>query len=140
MIPNLLIYPKLKTLFKTNFIINRILFLSQVPPSLARVNEILANCVQDNGINSLEIDLLLSNMNKSDIRPSENLKCFAKCVLDLSALALPNLGLDNIMAFIGISNGKDGKAILSGFERCKSHFKVDNTCEEAWSVYACINV
>lgn len=95
-------------------------------------------CGTANHISAEEIEKVRQTVDKTTVQASNDLKCFAKCVVDASGvLKTGELDIDRLVRLSELQ-GKNGAEVRTKAEMCKDKIPSAVNCDDAWSMYACI--
>lgn len=95
-------------------------------------------CATAHNIAPDQVATIRSTVDKSTIQASNDVKCFAKCVTDMSGVL--SGGVLDIDRLVKLSEafGKDGVIVRANAERCKERLPSVDSCDQAWELYTCL--
>lgn len=80
--------------------------------------------------------MLRDTVDKSQIKASNDLKCYVKCKMRKSAVL--SRGKLNVDRLVKLSNFNNINVTISRAAMCKAKMPKAKSCEEVWSLFVCI--
>lgn len=95
-------------------------------------------CRRKHGITDEEFDAVRTTADKNTVEASEDLKCFAKCLVDASAvMQTGRLDIDRLVK-LSARQGFDKDKVRERAVLCAPQIPNEIGCDSAWALYTCI--
>lgn len=97
-------------------------------------------CTELNHLTSEQVQTLRTTVDKSTIVPTDDLKCYTKCVFGLNGFFNVDSKSLNVERLVEVSKvfGREESIVRDRADKCQQFYDGSEDCDKAWDLYVCM--